>query len=77
VSRYHAELNRRCSPWCIVAMRWVLDNVDEIVRLRNRGFDWAASISPVPPACQLKAFLSLLKYSTPNISNSSLWSTTI
>ncbi|WP_298210865.1 hypothetical protein [Ferrimicrobium sp.] len=49
VSRYHEELNRRCSPWRIVAMWWVLDNVDEIARLRSRGFDWAAIIGLVPP----------------------------
>lgn len=54
---YRRELIRRSSPEYAVAMRWVLDNVEEITRLRNRGFTWSsiAILLPVTSEQEVRA----------------------
>jgi hypothetical protein len=59
---YHQECAWRGSPWRMAAMRWVLDNVEEITRLRNRRFTWAAVVGLLPPVPPGESNLS---YKTP------------
>ena len=57
---YRRELIRRSSPEYGVAMRWVLDNVDEIARLRNRGFTWSSIVILVPLGVKVTTALATL-----------------
>ncbi|WP_298335833.1 hypothetical protein [Ferrimicrobium sp.] len=57
---YRRELIRRSSPEYGVAMRWVLDNVDEIARLRSRGFTWSSIVILVPLGVKVTTALATL-----------------
>jgi hypothetical protein len=57
---YRRELIRRSSPEYAVAMQWVLDNVEEITRLRNRRFTWSSIVILVPPVAKAEVALATL-----------------